>query len=180
MFLDVDLRDKFIGSHKKGVPTEGKNGTMIWKDGTKYVGTFKGMLYNGYGVLTFAVTDRLDKYLLTFKDDFFSGVGVLTFKYGTRFIGNFSRGMFDGKRVLVFTPDPYDLWQRYEGEFLNSEYDGNGTLLFKNEDFYIGQFQNGLFNGYGKITYGKENNYINYTGTFKENQFLKSLFYWVI
>ena len=81
MCIDGDPKDRFIGFNTKRVPTEGKNGTMIWKDGAKYEGTFKGNLCHGYGVKTFLNSSQYDKYIGTFEDDFFNGAYIAKLIY---------------------------------------------------------------------------------------------------
>ena len=59
-------------------------------------------------------------------------------------------------------------YEKYEGTYKDNQFHGNGTLLFKNGDFYTGQFKMGQFNGYGKMTFGKENIYDPIKRTFKD------------
>ena len=41
--------------------------------------------------------------------------------------------------------------KKYEGYFLNDEYEGNGTFYYENGDIYIGEFKKGKKNGNGII-----------------------------
>ena len=143
---------QFIGFHTQGVPTDEKNGTMIWKDGMTYYGQFKADLFQGYGVLTYPNSSKLIQYVGTFENGDFSGHGELTFKNMEKYTGQFSNGFYNGKGVLFCAPT--DDCKRYEGEFYNGEFHGYGTLLLENGFFYSGQFLNDKFNGYGKITFG--------------------------
>jgi len=39
---------------------------------------------------------------------------------------------------------------RYEGDFIDNEFEGNGVYYLDNGNYYEGQFKKGKFNGYGK------------------------------
>ena len=54
--------------------------------------------------------------------------------------------------------------KRYEGDFVNNKYEGNGTYYKENGTYYIGEFKNGHFNGKGIIYY--KNGKIRFDGTF--------------
>lgn len=56
----------------------------------------------------------------------------------------------------------------YEGEMLDSFYNGKGKLILQNKDIYIGQFAKGEKNGEGKMIY---NDGTEYNGNFENNIF---------
>ena len=41
----------------------------------------------------------------------------------------------------------------YEGEFVDGQREGRGTLFYVNGDRYTGEFNNGLFEGFGLYSY---------------------------
>ena len=53
---------------------------------------------------------------------------------------------------------------KYEGDFINDKYEGNGKYIYENGEYYIGEFKNGLKHGKG-IEYYKNGN-IKYDGYF--------------
>ena len=60
----------------------------------------------------------------------------------------------------------------YDGDFVNSEYNGNGHFIYEDGKYYIGQWSNNLRNGKGTLYYSngkieKEGNFIN--NVFSEN-----------
>ena len=59
---------------------------------------------------------------------------------------------------------------KYEGNFVNDEYDGEGKLYHKNGFIYIGQFKNGKKSGFGCIY--KDNNFIQ--GKFENDKLIES------
>ena len=40
---------------------------------------------------------------------------------------------------------------KYECDFINGKFEGNGKRIFKNGEYYIGQWKNGLRHGKGKL-----------------------------
>ena len=53
---------------------------------------------------------------------------------------------------------------KYDGDFVNNKYEGNGKYIYENGDYYIGPFINGLKHGKGIIYY--KNGNIMYDGDF--------------
>ena len=53
---------------------------------------------------------------------------------------------------------------KYDGEFVNDKYEGNGIYYYENGEYYIGEFKNGLRNCKGKEYY--KNGNIKYDGEF--------------
>ena len=67
-------------------------GTLIWKDGTKYEGEFKDNLFNGQGTITYP---NGNKYVGVFKDNKFNGYGKFTYANGNKIVGRWE----DNKQV---------------------------------------------------------------------------------
>ena len=53
---------------------------------------------------------------------------------------------------------------KYEGDFINDKYEGNGKYIFEDGEYYIGEFLNGI--GKGKGTHYYKDNYVQYDGEF--------------
>ena len=56
---------------------------------------------------------------------------------------------------------------KYEGDFVNGNYEGNGKYYNENGEYYIGQFKNSIRQGKGVI-YTKDGN-VKYDGEFINN-----------
>lgn len=50
--------------------------------------------------------------------------------------------------VMNYLPDD-DIYKSYSGEWKNGEFNGKGTVVFKNDDTYTGGFQDGSLHGHG-------------------------------
>jgi len=116
-------------------------GKMYYPNGKlKYEGKFKNSLYDGYG-------------------RYYNDIGNIIY------IGNYKANKRTGNGKL------YDLKfnsiiPKYEGEWLNNKYNGNGTLYFTTTNFYRGKFINNEMNGCGKLY---SNNSL-YEGNFSNNK----------
>ena len=112
--------------------------------------------------------------------------GIQIDKNGSKYVGMFKNGMFEGKGRLILHKGDY-----YEGEFVQNKangqgkyvnnkgeiyngfwkddkQDGEGELILKDGSIYRGQFKNGKKNGKGKITWN-DNSY--YEGNFVNNYY---------
>ena len=56
---------------------------------------------------------------------------------------------------------------KFEGDFINDKYEGNGKYIFENGNYYIGEFKNDLKHGKGIIYY--KNGNIKYEGDFSND-----------
>ena len=59
---------------------------------------------------------------------------------------------------------------KYEGNFLNDEYDGEGKLYNENGEIYMGEFKQGAKNGFGRIII---NDYLIKEGVFFNDEFIE-------
>ena len=53
---------------------------------------------------------------------------------------------------------------KYDGDFVNDKYEGNGKYIFENGEYYIGEWSNGQRHGKGAMYLN--NGYIKYAGIF--------------
>ena len=91
--------------------------------------------------------------------------GVLTFANGSRYIGEFNKGMPNGQGKLIFTNGA-----QYEGEVRDGVPSGRGAYLYGNGMHYAGQFLNGLPNGKGTLTLP---NGSQFAGEFKDGKLVQ-------
>ena len=127
------------GSRYEGEWRNGKlHGRAIaaWSNGERYEGEWRDNRSSGRGVFTWANGDRYEG---EFRDDKRTGRGVHTW-------ANHDRR--NGKKAATGTDNPA-IW--YEGEFVDGEFHGNGTMLFSNGDWYKGEWRNDRPNGHGTM-----------------------------
>ena len=112
--------------------------------------------------------------------------GIQIDKNGSKYVGLFKNGMFEGRGRLILHKGDY-----YEGEFvqnkanglgkyvnakgeiyngfwIDDKQEGEGELILKDGSIYRGEFKNGKKNGKGKITWN-DNSY--YEGDFVNNYY---------
>ena len=59
---------------------------------------------------------------------------------------------------------------KYEGDFVNDKYEGNGKYIYEDGEYYIGEWKKGLRNGKGALYY--KNGKINNEGDWPNNEFI--------
>ena len=145
IFYNVDNekdRVSYEGTFENGLPSG--QGTMIWKDGQKYIGGWLKGMRSGWGTEYFPNGVKVegtsvngkwngkvtiydingDRYEMMAKnDDILNGKGTLYFSDGRKYVGNFVNGVRKGYGVL-YSPDG----DRYEGNFENGMFHGKGNL----------------------------------------------------
>ena len=143
-------------------------GTMIWKNGEKYIGSLKDDKRNGYGTEYFADGGRYEGYfennqikgkgkmyyaanednIVSYDGDWGDGLpygqGTMIWKDGEKYIGNWKNGIRNGYGIQYYTNG-----NRYEGNWKDNELDGKGTFYWKDGDRYEGDFKNDSRHGQG-------------------------------
>ena len=84
---------------------------------------------------------------------------------GDYFIGELKNNKKNGKGIIYYNNGNI----KYEGDFINDNFGGNGKSTFENGEYYIGEFKNGLKNGKGIYYYNNGN--IKYQGDFINDKF---------
>ena len=148
--------DKWEGEFKDGLPFNGQ-GTYNYPDSSKFVGEWKDGLLNGQG--TFISPDGFS-YEGDFKEKKVNDIiHFLISSSGTRYEGVITRGT---RKVGfgVFTvnshisPDTIDRFgNKYEGEFVENKFNGQGTFTWSNGAKYVGEYKDDKRNGQGTATY---------------------------
>lgn len=73
------------------------------------------------------------------------------------------------KGVLKFSPNDR-VFNVYKGDFVNDNFEGCGTMYFKNGDIYIGEFMSSMIQGKGSVNYGNDQKLLKYEGDFYRNK----------
>ena len=112
--------------------------------------------------------------------------GIQIDKNGSKYVGMFKNGMFDGRgRLILHKGDYYEgefvenkanglgkyvnaKGEIYNGSWLDDKQEGEGELILKDGSIYRGEFKKGKKNGKGRITWN-DNSY--YEGDFVNNYY---------
>jgi hypothetical protein len=97
------------------------HGSIIFDDGTKFEGEFKGLQFDGEGILT---SSNGEIYQGEFKGGKRCGKGTQKFSDGTKYEGSWKNDLFNGFGVLKY-PDGIE----YVGEFEDGEKLGGGITM---------------------------------------------------
>jgi len=146
--------EKYVGEFKEGL--RNGQGTYTYPSGEKYVGEWKnGLPFNGRG--TFNYPDGFS-YEGDFKGKNINDIiHFLISSSGTRYDGVITRGTRKGG-FGIFTVNSHSYFQlsptdsldrfgiRYEGEFKDNTFDGQGTLTYPNGGKYVGEWKDNNWN----------------------------------
>jgi hypothetical protein len=136
--------DSFEGGFDHGLP-EGQ-GTYIEKNGSRYVGQWKQGLKHGRGKFAWAEGQSYEGDWVADKAD---GKGLIIFANCDRYDGQVSNGLPNGKGVRTYAASQ----DRYEGDFVMGDAQGEGTYRWKNGDVYAGAWTKGEKAGSGRYTW---------------------------
>lgn len=134
--------DNLLASCISGNCNNGK-GTYLFKDGSKYIGTFLRSQPHGNGI--FYLSDG-SKYEGEFSNGDKNGKGKMSFATGDVYVGNFSSGLISGSGKMVYRNGDV-----YTGYWVNGKSSGKGRYVFSDGDYYVGGFLDGEFSGAGKL-----------------------------
>ena len=95
-----------------------------------------------------------------------NGYGTLEWNTGSIYTGLWKNNDMHGQGVYTYRKESN--LDRYEGNFKNDNFDGLGTLYWKNGDRYEGNFVKGQQNGFG-IKYAANGSII-YKGEWKNGK----------
>ena len=84
---------------------------------------------------------------------------------GVYYIGHFKNGLRNGKGIEYYSNGNI----KYEGDWINDKYEGNGKYIWENGKVYIGQHKNGFKHGKGILYYPNGN--IKYEGIWINDKF---------
>lgn len=131
-------KGEFSGFEKKG------EGTFTWDDGTIYQGQWKNDCMDGHG--EYIEPDGV-KYSGIFKENaFVLGTCSIENKTG-KYTLEYNNGKIDSASIILSDGTHYD------GDVDQNMIDGNGKMIFPNQDTYSGSFQEGKRSGMGVYTW---------------------------
>ena len=143
---------KFVGTFKKGeINGPGKK---TWKNSLEYEGNFTKGKKDGHGKLIWHNTEGIINVKIfegNFKDDkICDGKGSLIWgvenKEKNKYEGDFKNCNFDGQGKLTKITG-----EKYEGGFHNNKYHGKGKLTKEDGEVYQGNFNMEVYDGEGDL-----------------------------
>lgn len=139
--------------------------SVLLDNGDTYFGKIITGKFEGYGVLTYANNDKLNRNVFKgyFQNSLRHGYGTLKFKNGNKFKGLCENDMANGQGEFI-----YSNGEKYVGNFCDDKATGVGEYFYNNEDIYKGNWLNNMKNGYGEMIYSNGNIY---KGDFYNNRF---------
>ena len=79
-------------------------GTMVWRNGAKYVGNWANGARDGQGVQSYASDSSVEKYDGSWQQNKWQGHGSLFYRDGSKYVGQFAADEFDGQGIFTFKP----------------------------------------------------------------------------
>ena len=110
--------------------TDGKSyeqGTLIDRDGNKYVGEFQAGRFQGQGTYSFA---NGNKYVGGFQASRLEGQGAYTYANGNKYVGEFKDGRRNGKGTLTYPDGRRQIheWKDGRRNGLGIRYNADGSI----------------------------------------------------
>ncbi len=147
---------------------------------SKYEGYFQDNKKHGNGLLYEYFDNKFIKiYEGNWKDNKFDGKGIYYFLNGNvEYNGEWKNGEKDGLGISYQYISPGKRIKRYEGNWKNDLYNGNGTLYADNETIeYDGEWKNGIKHGQGKYYEDSNNPNIYIIGSFCNGDAVGGIFF---
>ena len=184
---------KYVGGWKDG--SQHGQGTLTWPDGRKYVGQYtdgkmngQGILYNANGTVSqqglwrddvFVQAQTTPPPVVPVLPEGVSGYpactgsnwdrcyGEFTYRDGTKYQGQWLNSKRNGQGTFYWANG-----DKYTGQWVSDIMEGQTTYIWRDGSKYIGQYKNDKRNGYG--TYYNANGSINQQGMWKDGEIVKA------
>ena len=131
------------GTQCTGQCTSSGHGTLLFRTGSKYVGSWKRGLPDGRGKY---IGNKGDRYEGNWKQGKRHGIGTASWPNGATYKGRFKDGLRDGTGTMQY-PDN----AKYTGRWRAGLMHGKGTFTSVNGSKYIGHWRNGKRDGTGTL-----------------------------
>ncbi|MDC0178489.1 PDZ domain-containing protein [Woeseiaceae bacterium] len=148
-------------------------GSLVWANGTQYVGEFKDGKKHGQGTHTyvyavcreiFCATKPGDQYIGEWKDGMQHGQGTFIERNGAKYVGEFKDNKRHGQGTSTSTNGT-----QYVGEWKdNVRQNGQGTMTYADGSQYAGEWRDGRQNGQGTYTWPDGRKYV---GEWRDNRY---------
>lgn len=164
---------KYVGEYKNGKP-DGR-GILYYSaqwSMKSYDGTWINGVREGHGTMIYK---NGDKYVGNFKNGLFNGDGIYYFANGSLYEGQWQNNRYHGMGKLTYTANDECNLKYYEGEFTSGVRQGTGTLVFNDGAWYRGGFVAGLFEGKGEYHFVNGDKFV---GLFKKGKKGRGTYYW--
>ena len=124
--------------------------------------------YSGYFHMCFGTLTIADgtKYIGEFKNGKFNGQGTYT-AYDYKYVGEFKDGKGNGRGTYTFVDG-----RKYVGEFKDEMRNGQGTYTFANGSKYVGEWKDDRYNGQGTLF--ASNGSVTRQGVWANGNFIRS------
>ena len=150
-------------------------GTYYWTDGGTYSGDWVNGVQHGYGVKTWDPNGQWgkDRYEGEYRNGKFNGQGTYTWGDGRKYVGNWVNDVREGYGVFTWAPGSQWEHDKYEGQFKDGKFNGQGTYTWGDGRKYVGNWVNDSREGYGVFTWapGSQWSADKYEGQFKGGKF---------
>ena len=138
--------------------------TILFDDGSLYIGQIADSLFNGYGTMVYADSTV---YKGEWKNGMWHGQGELYYPDGDYYHGAFSEHEFNGFGTYVYSDS-----SKYDGYWKDGMFNGAGTMEYSDGSTYSGMWENDMKEGIG-IFYDAYQDVL-YKGYFHRNMFVAS------
>ena len=157
--------DVYEGEFRRGL-RDGQGTIVHEESGFTYTGEWRNDKKDGRGV---EIGEDF-RYEGDFREGMKHGRGIWNLPGGGRFEGEFTRDQINGHGIYIFGQKSKK--QRFEGNFKDGDFEGQGRLEKKNGDIYTGNFSRGKYQGQGTLFKPGRGEY---TGPF-EDGFMEGVF----
>jgi hypothetical protein len=173
----ISLPDPAISMSWSGPCSQGKangQGTLQWyKNGKpfyRYEGEYKDGKMNGKGILV--SSENSSHFEGEFKDDWpFNGKGLfIATNISYSLEGEFKDGHFSGHCISIVEGT------RVEGECIDGEVNGTGSVIYHNGSRYEGDFKRGLYNGFGILSIVREDHTLSHYTNINAGEWKKDMY----
>ncbi|KAI8894713.1 hypothetical protein BC833DRAFT_543256 [Globomyces pollinis-pini] len=146
--------ESYDGECKEGGTVYDGQGTVQYKSGDSYTGTFINGHLNGHGTYTWkdGVT-----YTGDMKENKISGKGRYTWLDGSVYEGEVENGLRNGLGRFIALVDDRNL--QIQGNWMDGKPSGTATCEYKDTSTYTGEYKDGRRHGKGKMIYSSGNIY---------------------